>query len=367
MKILIATGIYTPEIGGTATYTEGLRTSLSALGHSVQIVTYASSEASVADQHVTRVPRGGLFFMKWIRMARCIRLLSRDADFVIALSSVSAGIPLMLSGIPISKRVLRLGGEFFWERATDAGSLMSLREWMEPNIGFWKCIHSLVMPLILRGFAGAVYSTDFQHDLHRRAFWYVPPSHTIENATSVTDAMATKHTAPTEELKLLFVGRFVGFKNLPSLIRAMSSMPMATLTIIGSGPMEPALRRLVDRHALSSRVRFLPPVRGAETSTAFTTHDLLILPSVTEISPNVALEAIAEGLPVLLTDETGYRADLSPMLMLRPLRTPEQIANAVAEVRTKLPLSDTPLLSRTWSNVAEEWIDFLFFLSQKKQ
>ena len=157
------------------------------------------------------------------------------------------------------------------------------------------------------------------------------------------------------------MGRFVGFKNLAELVAAMKGLPEATLTLVGEGPMKGALETQIASLALGDRVRFLPPARGADKDKIFDDHDLLIIPSVTEISPNVVLEAASRGLPVLLTEETGYIA--SSAIWLSPLRTQEQIRTAVRQMISTIPAETLDIPVRDAGTVAGEWNDLLSSIS----
>ena len=368
MRIVLLTGIYPPEIGGTATYAEALATGLLTLGHEVKVVTYGRSEERQEGQkrqeryEVASVSRVGNVLSRWMRYAKMIRKHATDADMIIALSSVSVGIPLMFAGLKKPKKILRLGGDFFWERATDGGSMLSLRAWYASTWGEWRIINTALMEAILSSFDLLVYSTKFQQEIHEKAFKKLPERVVIENASS-TSPIPARPSPQHVPLRLLFLGRFVGFKNLFILLDAVASMPDVTLTLVGSGPLEQKLRAHARCLALESRVLFLPPVTGREKQDIFGEHDLLVIPSVTEISPNVALEAVSAGLPVLLTEETGYRSKMSSLLIIKPLRTSEQIVVAVREVMHYMPVSSQITCLRNWGTVAEEWIAFLTSLS----
>lgn len=168
---------------------------------------------------------------------------------------------------------------------------------------------------------------------------------------------------PHEPFRLLSMGRFVGFKNLLALISAMKLMPDVSCTFVGSGPMEPRMRLEVERAGLASRVTFRPPVFGQEKDMVFSEHDLLIIPSTTDISPNVALEARVSGLPVLLTKQTGFGSRQTYGMILEEMRTPEQIADAVHGVRIQYDdiarIARIPLLPHDWDHVTKEWEQFL--------
>ena len=92
----------------------------------------------------------------------------------------------------------------------------------------------------------------------------------------------------------------------------------------------------------------------------FADHDLLVLPSITEISPNVALEARSSGLPVLLTQQTGLSGELTKGMVKAPLHTAAEIARAIASVQTNYAdiarEAASPPLQRPWSAVAQEWV-----------
>jgi glycosyltransferase involved in cell wall biosynthesis len=109
---------------------------------------------------------------------------------------------------------------------------------------------------------------------------------------------------------------------------------------------------------LNDRITFLPSQSGDVKQQLFLDHDLLVLPSYTEISPNTALEARATGLPVLLTVETGLSHALCDGMVLRPMRTPYEIAAAIREAaETYLLLAERsamPALQRSWDTVADE-------------
>lgn len=362
MKIVLATGIYPPDIGGPATYVAELAQRFAENGHRVTVISYgrAGSEKRPIPPKVTLriVSNSGGVLRRWFRYKRQLLEASNDADAVIAFTSVSVGIPLILSRIRTPRKILRLGGEFFWERATDAGSMQSLRAWHQSRFGFWRILHACFMESILRSFDRIVYSTHFQHDIHTHAYPAISSRMTVlENACP---ALLPVHHKPHDPFKLLFVGRFVQFKNIPALLEALLKYPDATLTLAGEGPMNNRLVEYVRAHGLQNRVTFLPPVFGQAKQKIFAEHDLLVIPSITEISPNIALEARSAGLPVLLTQETGLSSTLANGMMLAPMSDSTTILAALMKARSRYAeLAAALPAQRSWNDVTNEWISLL--------
>ena len=109
--------------------------------------------------------------------------------------------------------------------------------------------------------------------------------------------------ARTPGPRVLFVGRFVYYKGVDVLIDAMSRCP-GTLTLVGEGPLEGALRAQADRLGLGGRVVFAGRVSNQDLRAHYRAADLFVLPSVarTEAFGVVQVEAMAAGLPVVSTD-----------------------------------------------------------------
>ena len=110
---------------------------------------------------------------------------------------------------------------------------------------------------------------------------------------------------------LLFAGRLVPKKNLCALLRALQSCRQAqpSLLILGSGPQEFHLRREVQRLGLT-HVYFRRFASQKEVATLYATVDGLILPSISEGWGLVVNEAMASGLPVLVSKRCGCALDL---------------------------------------------------------
>ena len=370
MKIILVTGIYPPDIGGPATYVRSLADELHRRGEEVIVVTYGAESPKTKVQRpnepwkIVRISKA-IPIIRWIRYAMALRKYGTDANAVIAFSSISCGVPLMLARLKKPKKILRLGGDFFWERFTDRGGNLSLTDWYRRS-SFSKKI----MQKILSFFDHIVFSTHFQEELYEKSYKTLPMHSVIENAfpskQQLSQPMRLLRTGGLKgnAIRLLFLGRFVRFKNIPALLQGVSNLRRngqcrVTLRIVGDGPEESHYRTLIRNLGISDCVTLHSSAHGEDKQRLFAEHDLLIIPSLTEISPHVALEAVMSGLPVLLTTETGLSAALMRGMMLRSMKSPEEIASAILEAeRTYGSLANTAqdqLPQRGIQEVADEF------------
>lgn len=137
----------------------------------------------------------------------------------------------------------------------------------------------------------------------------------------------------------LTVSHLVELKGVDIAIEALTRVPDVTLLIAGNGPQERTLRRLVDRLGLHERVRFLGAIPNAELCDYYNVADAMVLASSREGMPNVVLESLACGTPVLATHVGG-----TPELITAPEagelmreRCPEALAHAWNALRARNP------------------------------
>ena len=161
--------------------------------------------------------------------------------------------------------------------------------------------------------------------------------HVIANPVDV-DAVARAAQARTVSVPgspaLVSVGRLAPQKGYDLLLPAIAALrtrhPKLHLTIYGDGPDRAALEAQAGSLGLASHVTFagqtseppLPAVRAA---------DLFVLASRYEGFPNAALEALACGTPVVLTDCPGANRDIVLPGVNGRLATHAQLADTIEQ------------------------------------
>ncbi len=108
---------------------------------------------------------------------------------------------------------------------------------------------------------------------------------------------------------LLSVGNLVENKGHNFVIDVLAGLltahPDACLVIIGDGPDKQNLQNQVARLGLSERVRFVATLPNTDLATWYSAADVLILASSREGWPNILLESMACGTPVVATKVGG--------------------------------------------------------------
>ncbi len=104
---------------------------------------------------------------------------------------------------------------------------------------------------------------------------------------------------------LIAVGNLLPVKGHELIIEALPGLPEVTLLIAGDGPLRGSLERQAHSLGVADRVRFLGNLGQDELIVAYNAADALLLASSREGMPNVVLESLACGTPVIATAVGG--------------------------------------------------------------
>ena len=142
---------------------------------------------------------------------------------------------------------------------------------------------------------------------------------------------------------ILSVGNLVPLKGHDVVIEALGLLPGVHAAIVGSGPEERALKELAERLGLAARVRFLGNVAQGRLVELYNAADVTVLASSSEGLPNVVLESLACGTPVVASNVGGVAEILtsSDAGTLVSNRTPRAFADAISSLLERVPASDT--------------------------
>ncbi|MCR2785006.1 MULTISPECIES: glycosyltransferase family 4 protein [unclassified Microbacterium] len=134
-------------------------------------------------------------------------------------------------------------------------------------------------------------------------------------------------------VRLLHVGRTVRTKGLRDVIRAMGLLGDldVVLDVVGDGNDRAACEALAGELGLGERVAFHGALPRAAVDAFYERADIFVFPSYREPGGNVALEAMAFSLPVIVCDRGGPAANVNDTCaVVLPAASPQQLAVDVA-------------------------------------
>lgn len=271
MRILIATGIYPPEVGGPARYASELRRLWKKEGDSVSVA--IASRFKWLPSVVRQVA-----FLKW-----CV-LKGLRANVIFALDTFSAAVPAFYASRILRKPfIVRVGGDFLWEMYTERTKKeITLRDFCEHVPSDLSAKERAVFSLtrkMLRGASMVVFSVTWYEELAKKAYGPFKASMIVENPNGPREA-----SIEPKEKVFLFAGRQVYLKNATRFKKAFDEA-----------------KKHNDINLLEDRVpreKYLELMKSCYA---------VALPSLSDVSPNTALDAIRFGKPIILTKECGYR------------------------------------------------------------
>lgn len=138
----------------------------------------------------------------------------------------------------------------------------------------------------------------------------------------------------------LAVGNLVELKGVHITLAALAKSDDVTLLIAGEGPEKPRLRDLARDLGVEARVRFLGNVPHAHLCDYYNAADALVHASRLEGMPNVVLESLACGTPVVATPFDSVTELLSAPEAgeIAEQRSAEAIASAWQRLRSRSPI-----------------------------
>ncbi len=316
MRVLIISP-RTAGVGGIAQHVSALARELSALGHSVKVV---SSEGlpTVRMRGVTNAS---------FALAASLATLGRKYDVVHA-HNVPSALPMRLAW---GKRILTIHGVYSESLSASRGSVIGrVGKWLEK----WAAARADVVTVVSRSAA------NYYRNLGVKVV-YVPNGIDLSVIPEVGERAHPK--------QIIYVGRLSREKGVDVLVRAMSMIKDAQLILVGSGPEEAKLRRIASR---VGRVRFMGALPRERALKLVKGSEIFVLPSRAEGLSTALLEAMACGVPVVATavgGNTEIIEDGKTGILVRP-DDPGELASAI----TRLLEDDD--LRRRLSNRARELV-----------
>ncbi len=163
---------------------------------------------------------------------------------------------------------------------------------------------------------------------------------------------------------ILFLGRVTGQKGPEDFLKAarivLDERQDIRFMIAGDGDLLKRLRRLAKRWKISNRVEFTGGVYGDQMLDCYKNAFLFVLPAVSEPFGITVLEAMASGLPTIITTTTGAGEVVEHVEYVEPGQ-PHELAKSIIQLlndpEKRKALGEEgakEVLQLSWSNIANE-------------
>ena len=339
MKIILATPVYPPEIGGPATYTKELALRLRDT-HEIIIVAYASTSERIAGTKLfiasKRRPlllRLGKYFFDLFRA-------SKDADIIYVQNALAAGLPAIMVGmlrrIPV---VLKFVGDEAWERANqERRTNKLLEEFLAHPEGGWRTsIRMLIQGFVLRHADIVTTPSAYLREAIVRTY-RIKPERAVVNYNAAEKEVETVFPAAPMPHQIIATARLVEWKGLEGIVRAVALLkkeyPDVRAIIAGDGPEEQRLKALAEELKIADHISFPGRVSRAETWYLRKNSEVYVLNSTYEGLPHTVLTSFAARIPTVATDIPGTDEAVYDGVsgLLVPPGDPQALADAIARL-----------------------------------
>lgn len=121
-------------------------------------------------------------------------------------------------------------------------------------------------------------------------------------------------------LNLIYTGRLIPIKNVKSIVRAVSAVPLKYnihLSIIGRGSEKTEIEKIIQNGKCASRFTLINEMPRSEVLERLSYADVYLFPSLHEGGSWALMEAMAVGLPVICLDCTGMHMITSEKSAIR--------------------------------------------------
>ncbi len=177
----------------------------------------------------------------------------------------------------------------------------------------------------------------------------------IYNAVRPTERL--ERIDPTKRV-VLYVGRLAAMKGVDTFLRAaalvVAAVPDVLFVVAGEGPEYPRLIELTARLGIGDRVMFLGKVTEEERDVLLSGASVFVLPSVVEPFGIAALEAMAAGVPTIVSKTSGV-AEISSSTFRVDFWDVDEFASRIAELLEYPTLRAAMAEQGRWEALREGW------------
>ncbi len=303
MRILIATPLYSPDIGGPATYAHILKNNLSDADFSVTVLSFGEV------RHLPKIVSHFVYLIKLIKKAR-------KTDLILALDPISVGLPACIVSTILHKRfLLRVAGDRAWEAYQSKNkAFVSPEEFQKKNYGIMTTLRRRVQSGVAKRAGKIIVPSNYLKSII--LMWGIEERkiHVVYNSFDkgefvLGDKRELRSLLGIEGKVIVSAGRLVSWKGFSVLIEIMSdiikSIPDAKLYIAGDGPEREVLELKTKDYGLTTNIIFLGVLPRATLLQYIKASDVFVLNTGYEGLSHQLIEVMSVGTPIVTTEVGG--------------------------------------------------------------
>lgn len=302
--ILIATGLYPPDVGGPATYSYLLNEELPKYGWTVKILSFGEF------RFLPKIFRHFVYAWKIFKIAN-------NYQIIYVQDPVSVGLPVCLAcWLRRRSYILKIVGDYAWEQGSQRFGVKDFLDDFSVNYKKYSWVVRL-LKLIQTGVAKRADKIIVPSNYLKKIVsnWEIDPQKikVIYNAFNVPAILPDKETLRSElKLKgkiMVSAGRLVPWKGFELIIKLMPNLlnhyPDLKLFIAGEGPDKNRLSRLIAENNLTNQVILTGRLVQTDLLKLIKAADLFVLNTSYEGFSHQLLEVMWCGTPIITTAVGG--------------------------------------------------------------
>lgn len=331
-KIILAAGIYPPQIGGPAKYAKNLNDEFKKKGYIVSVVAFKF------EYKLPSIVRHVFYFFR-------LFFKSMTCEAIIAFDTFSTGFPaIMVSKILRKKIIIRVGGDFIWENYVERrwNRAVPLPMFYEnkDNWGMKDKIIFRTTNFVLKNADRLVFNSAWLRDIFLKNY-----SLQFEKTEIIKNVFEKKTEIFNSESKTFFwAGRPIALKNVDilnniflDLRKTYSGVNLEIATNLSNSDV---IERIKKSYAL-------------------------VLPSISDVMPNFIFEGLECGKPFVVTKFTGLVDDwfdcgefVDPLDRESIKRGIENLLDDQKYLEYKNNISKNNT-KNSWTNIADDFIKII--------